>query len=172
MTATKKPAKKRAARKRAAPTAATKRAAAKRRAAAAPRKAAPPGVYDPRAAFEAVQDKQYPAFPFLGWDGEEVFHLPNPLTLDPVDIRIALGLDPDIDFEPEDLDALDQSAVFTLLETMVPDAWGAMTKMPLAVRAEVLSAWTDFITEQVGDEGKAQSESSAPNRAARRSKQT
>lgn len=170
MTAAKKPAaRKKPAKKRATPAAA-KRAAAKR--ASAPRKEAPPGVYDPRAEFEAVQDKQYPAFPFLGWDGEDTFYLPNPLTLDPVDIRVALGLDPNVDFEPEDLDALDQSAVFRLLEAMVPEAWAAMTRMPLAVRAEVLSAWTDFITEQVGEEGKAPSESSAPNRAARRSKRT
>ncbi len=156
----------------------TAKTAAKKPAAKKPaKKAAPaPGgdleVYDPRAEFETAAATQYPPFPFRSWDGEQVHELPNPLALDPVEIRAALGLDPTADFAPEDLDNFSEAEMFAMLDNLVPEAWAAIQEMPLGARAALLTRWSEFVSEAVGDEGKGPSQSSPPNRAARRSKRT
>lgn len=135
------------------------------------KKATTDGVFDPRVAVAQVAT-QYPPFKFNSWDGETVHELPHPLTLDPVEIQMALGLDPADDLDPDELDDLDHNQYFELLDNLVPEAWAAIQQMPIAGREQVLQGWTTFIEEAVGPEGKGRSGSAAPNRAVRRSKRT
>lgn len=110
-------------------------------------------VFDAReAAAEAVEE--CPPFPFTGLDGNR-YELPHPGMLETGE---ALAIQ----------EAETEQELFDLLERHAPEAAAAIKVMPAAVTAKLLEAWQDT----ADDEGKSGGPRSAPNRAARRSRQT
>lgn len=122
-------------------------------------------MFDARAATEAAA-AEYPPFPFVAMDGTE-HELPNPYMLNTAELKNELGLGSDAD--DAELDGMDPDRV---LEALAPGAWAAIQAMPLVTQRRLVEAWQDHIGMEDDEQGKEPSQSSGPNRAARRSKPT
>lgn len=114
------------------------------------------GVFDTR---QAAEDgaRDYPAFPFIGMDGE-TYELPHPLSLT-TDQAIRLN---------EAQKQGDDEALMELFDSLAPAAAAAVRALPVHVTGRLMDAWY----ESAGDLGKPLAGSSPPNRSARRSKPT
>lgn len=99
----------------------------------------------------------YPPFPFIGLDGE-TYELPHPMAL-------STGAAQRFN---DAWKSGEEAKAFELLREWAPDAADAIAEMPVHVTQQLFAAWTDLVTES----GKERSESSTPNRTARRSKRT
>jgi hypothetical protein len=106
---------------------------------------------------EAETADEYQPFEFTGLDGE-TYHLPHPMELttgqaEQANIAMRQG---------------DDSMLLAIFETFEPAAADAVRAMHIRVTTRLFQAWRDSVSE----EGKGRSESSSPNRTARRSKRT
>jgi hypothetical protein len=124
---------------------------------------AAPQVFDARAEATAAEEA-YPPYPFIGMDGE-VYHLPNPLMLRAGDQLAVIQAQAANDPEAAEL------ALRALLAQETPEALEAMDAMPSVVVGKLMLAWRLAGQEGVESLGEELTERSAPNRAARRSKQ-
>lgn len=135
-----------------------------RRTAATLKAVAQPEMFDARAEATAAEEA-YPPFPFVGMDGE-TYYLPHPLMLRAGDQLAVIEAQAANDPEASEL------ALRALLEKEAPEALGAMDTMPSVVVGRLMLAWNAKAAEGVEGLGEGREERSAPNRAARRSKQT
>lgn len=100
----------------------------------------------------------YQPFEFIGYDGES-YELPHAKMIDPAATAKMQSDDP----------AVREQAI----AEMAPEAWAALQLMEPGVMVMALEAWQEHSGLSEDDEqGKEQPRSSAPNRAARRSKPT
>lgn len=115
--------------------------------------------FDARAV-AAESTSEHPPFTFTDMDGTEQT-LPHPGMLSADEAARFENLE-----NVEDGAAL--SALFEFLAELSPEASQAIRVMPMHVATKLLEAWQ----QEVDDLGKSDSQSSPPNRAARRSKRT
>lgn len=114
-------------------------------------------TFDAREARSKAQEIYQP-FAFIGYDGF-TYHLPHAKMVDPAAAAKMQADDP-----------ADRTSAFA---DMAPEAWEALQQMEPGVMVMVLEAWQAHSGLNDEDEvGKAQTPSSPPNRAARRSKPT
>lgn len=120
--------------------------------------------FDAREAL-AEAEAEYKPFEFIGLD-DETYTLPNPYLLSTATLRKQLELEEDDDIA--DVDPLD------FLTKVVPESWAAIQAMPELIQGRLVDAWRTTIEDmfEADDSGKELGKSSAPNRAARRSKPT